>query len=179
MSLVSAAHNGNIALVQKLLDEGVDVNIQDNEGYTALILASTYRHIDIVKLLLNSGANTNFQNNVGETALLLASLRGRTDIARLLLTSGANPNLRDNDGFNVLMCGCNTGIRNLLTYHMNIIKIQSKFRGIQIRHKARTQKAYQQISTSLLPIDFDVSCMIGTYLSRMPYDPEVARRMVC
>ena len=178
MSLLKAVKDGNIALVKKLLDEGADPNLQTIHGYTALMWASMYEGADIAKLLLNSGADPNIQNSDGYTALILVSLKGHTDIRKLLLNHGANPNIQNKYGETALYWARgDEDFVELLTNHMNSIKIQSRIRGIQIRHKARTQKAYQQISTSLLPVDFDVSSMIGKYLSRMPYNPEVAKRM--
>jgi ankyrin repeat protein len=44
-----AAEKGNLDEVKKLLNQGIDVNIKDNEGNTALILASLYGHLEIVK----------------------------------------------------------------------------------------------------------------------------------
>jgi len=173
-ALMWASLNGHTSIVKLLLNSGADPNIQDTYRSTALIWASSY---DIVKLLLNSGANPNIQNNNEDTALMWAANYGHIDIIELLLTSGANPNIRDNDGFMCVSYIGNSDIVELLTYHMNIIKIQSRIRGNMTRKMARTQKAYQQISTSLLPVDFDVASMIGNYLSRMPYNPEVARRM--
>ena len=213
MSLVSVAQNGNIALVQKLLDDGANPNIQTTHGYTALMMATSYTgftdivglllnrgaypnmlnsfgdtalmlassvgHTDIVNLLLYSGANPNIQNNLGDTALIMASLRGHTDIVELLLYSGANPNIQNNLGDTALIWA-NSGeakIIHLLKNYMNISKIQSRIRGNITRNIARTQISYQQISTAQLPVDFDVASMIGKYLSRMAYDPEVAKRM--
>ena len=173
-ALMWASLNGHTSIVKLLLNSGADPNIQDTYRSTALIWASSY---DIVKLLLNSGANPNIQNNNEDTALMWAANYGHIDIIELLLTSGANPNIRDNDGFMCVSYIGNTGIRNLLTRHINIIKIQSKFRGIQIRHKARTQKAYQQRSAAQVPFDYFASGMIGKHLENMPYNPDVARRM--
>ena len=85
--------------VQILLAEGIDPNIQDNNGNTALILASYHGYIEIVRLLLTANANPNIQNNIGNTALILASMQGHTEIVRLLLDSnGANiANLQNNN----------------------------------------------------------------------------------
>ena len=113
----------------------------------SLVKAAQNGNIILVKKLLDDGADPNIQTTFGNSALMRASKYGRTDIIELL------------------------------THHINIIKIQSRFRGKITRRITRTQKAYQQIYTSLLPIDFDVSSMIGKYLSRMPYNPEVAKRM--
>ena len=70
-----------------------------------------------------------------------------------------------------------TDVVRLLERHIRSTKIQSSVRGIQRRRKARTQKALQQSKASLLPVDYDVSKMIGERLSRMPYNPEVAKRI--
>lgn len=39
-------------MVQALLAHGANVNIQDDEGSTALMCASEHGHVEIVKLLL-------------------------------------------------------------------------------------------------------------------------------
>ena len=65
----------------------------------------------------------------------------------------------------------------LRTKDINSIHIQSRFRGNQIRKKIKTQKAYQKLRTSQLPIDNEVSKIIAEYLSRMPYYPDVTRRI--
>lgn len=65
----------------------------------------------------------------------------------------------------------------LRTKDINSIHIQSRFRGNQIRKKIKTQKAYQKLRTSQLPIDNEVSNIIAEYLSRMPYYPDVTRRI--
>ena len=38
-------------------------------------------------------------------------------------------------------------------------------------------KASHQSKASLLPVDYDVSKMIGEILNKMPYNPEVAKRI--
>lgn len=47
-----AVSHGNIDMVQMLLDAGADINIQDEDGSTALMCAAEHGRIDIVKLLL-------------------------------------------------------------------------------------------------------------------------------
>ena len=68
-------------------------------------------------------------------------------------------------------------IVRLLERHIMSTKIQSRVRGIQRRNEINTQKASQKSKASLLPVDYDVSKMIGERLSRMPYNPEVAKRI--
>lgn len=47
-----AVSHGRMDMVQALLAHGANVNIQDDEGSTALMCASEHGHVEIVKLLL-------------------------------------------------------------------------------------------------------------------------------
>jgi ankyrin repeat protein len=58
-----------LATVRKLLDEGIDVNWKNENGYTGLMCASAYGHVGVVKLLLDRGALIDLQSNGGGTAL--------------------------------------------------------------------------------------------------------------
>nr|QBK92082.1 MAG: F-box domain and ankyrin repeat protein [Pithovirus LCPAC304] len=49
---LSYAEDGHLKSVESLLRFGIDPNIQDQRGWTALSLASLGGHIDIVRLLL-------------------------------------------------------------------------------------------------------------------------------
>ena len=54
---MSAAYNGNRSIVQELVVEGVDVDLADEQGKTALMLAVVSKRMDIVEVLLNAGAD--------------------------------------------------------------------------------------------------------------------------
>lgn len=47
-----AVSHGRLDMVQLLLQSGADMNIQDEDGSTALMCAAEHHHIEIVKLLL-------------------------------------------------------------------------------------------------------------------------------
>lgn len=47
-----AVSHGNVDMVKMLLGAGADINIQDEDGSTALMCAAEHGRIDIVKLLL-------------------------------------------------------------------------------------------------------------------------------
>lgn len=47
-----AVSHGRMDMVQALLAHGANVNVQDDEGSTALMCASEHGHVEIVKLLL-------------------------------------------------------------------------------------------------------------------------------
>lgn len=66
--------------------EGIDVNHQDNEGYTALMGVDhgvrQEKDVEFVRRLLELGANPNLENNEGETALSLFEEELYPEIAR-------------------------------------------------------------------------------------------------
>lgn len=66
-----AAENGNVPLLQAILEKGVDVNLTEDApasaGSTALHEACYHGHVDIVKLLMNAGADDTAKNENGET----------------------------------------------------------------------------------------------------------------
>ena len=46
-----------------------------------------------------------------------------------------------------------------------------------LRDANKRQKAYQQLSSAQLPTEYEASRLIGEHLSRMPYNPDVTRRI--
>lgn len=52
-----------------LLDNGADINAQNNYGNTALLIACGTGDIEIAQVLINRGADTIIQNVYGRTAL--------------------------------------------------------------------------------------------------------------
>lgn len=50
--MLTVSH-GRVDMVQMLIEAGADINIQDEDGSTALMCASVHGHIDIVKYLLS------------------------------------------------------------------------------------------------------------------------------
>ena len=55
--------------LRRLLDEGLDPNIRNYYGRTALIYATINDRLDIVRLLLEYNADPNITDDEGDTAL--------------------------------------------------------------------------------------------------------------
>ena len=96
--LLKAALAGDLAQVRALLEKGADIDQQDRDGATALILASQQGHEGIVQALLARGAEIDHQAKIGITALFIASVQGHEGIVKALLAEGANVELRENRG---------------------------------------------------------------------------------
>lgn len=102
--------------LQHLLDTGVDIDSQNNDGVTALMVAVFSYGNAIVKTLLDAGANIDLQNNDGMTALMAAVSDGNADIVKRVLDAGANIDLQNDDGMTALMVAAYNG-------HTEIVKI--------------------------------------------------------
>ena len=70
--------------VQFLPDTGADMEFQDRNGQTGLILAATRGYRDMVELLLKRGANPMLSDKGGRTALYWALANGHKEIAEIL-----------------------------------------------------------------------------------------------
>ena len=84
-----AVFDGVIARVQAELDKGVDVNTEDEFGFTPLHFAAWVGHKEIAELLISKGADVNAKNDEGKTPLDMAIDRNRTETADLLRKHGA------------------------------------------------------------------------------------------
>lgn len=67
-----AVSHGRMDMVQALLAHGADVNIQDDEGSTALMCASEHGHVEIVKLLLaQPGCDATLSDSVSNVPIYI------------------------------------------------------------------------------------------------------------
>ncbi|XP_035192361.1 ankyrin repeat and sterile alpha motif domain-containing protein 1B isoform X6 [Oxyura jamaicensis] len=63
-----AARNGHKAVVQVLLEAGMDVSCQTEKG-SALHEAALFGKVEVVRILLETGIDTNIKDNLGRTVL--------------------------------------------------------------------------------------------------------------
>src|SRR5690606_4966362 len=89
-----AAGEGDLAAVQALISEGLDVNAKDSDlRLTPLHYAAAGEHIDVVRYLLDAGADVNAIEPAvaGDTPLGHVAQNCSLAMARALLDAGANP----------------------------------------------------------------------------------------
>lgn len=106
--------------VKTLLARGVDPDLSDPDGNTALIIAAREGGIEVVRALLAARPRLNATNRFGETALMLAAYSGRTEVVRELLLEGADVN--HGRGWNPLLYAVFRG-------HGDIADLLLKFRA--------------------------------------------------
>jgi serine/threonine-protein phosphatase 6 regulatory ankyrin repeat subunit B len=94
---------GHTETVKLLLNSGAQVNIQNKDGTSALMLASCKRHITTVQFLLDHGAAVNLQDALGHSVLMQASYDGHSQVCQLLLNHGAEVDMLTEQNDSVLM----------------------------------------------------------------------------
>ena len=84
-----AAAQGDLPLVQQLLEEGTDINDTDAWGHTPLMSASWAGQMPVVRVLLERGADVNSTTSDDWTALRFAKAQGHPDVVAVLKAAGA------------------------------------------------------------------------------------------
>lgn len=97
--LMMAALKGHLALSDKLVKKGSDVN---KTGWTPLHYAASNGHADVIKLLLENHAYIDAESPNGSTPLMMASMYGNPQSVKLLLDEGADPLLKNQVGLTAL-----------------------------------------------------------------------------
>ena len=99
-----AVEAGDLANVEKFLNEGVAADAQDGRGATALHIAAARGHFEIAKVLIGEGADVNFLIVEGGTPLMAACSQTRPNLVQLLLMKGAEVNKKGHNGRSPLSC---------------------------------------------------------------------------
>mmetsp|Transcript_29344 Transcript_29344/g.82764 ORF Transcript_29344/g.82764 Transcript_29344/m.82764 type:complete len:628 (-) Transcript_29344:181-2064(-) len=94
-----AAAAGHAVCVELLLDHSPSIiNVREQNGYTALVLASSVGHLNTVKALLGRSADFDTPSEEGKTALMMACVNNHPSVVEALVQAGANPDLQESQG---------------------------------------------------------------------------------
>ncbi|WP_422865699.1 ankyrin repeat domain-containing protein [Brachyspira hyodysenteriae] len=89
-------------VIEELIDK-VNVNVQDEEGFTPLMNAIREREIEIVKILLEHNADvTKIKDNSGRNAFFWAAVLDELEMLKLFEKYNPDFNVSDNYGSNAL-----------------------------------------------------------------------------
>ncbi|KAL0261041.1 Glycerophosphocholine phosphodiesterase [Diplodia seriata] len=99
-----AAKSNFVQIVKLLVDAGVDINYQDEQGETALHLAARYGHTACAKTLITGTSDQKANVELAENAfawtpLFIACVDGHLDVAKLLIEAGADLEKADLSGW--------------------------------------------------------------------------------
>jgi ankyrin repeat protein len=125
--LLAATYEGNLQIVQALVEAGAKINqvpqglrewafnasrapITDrplmevaSHGDAALIVAIRRAHMPVVEYLLSKGAEPTIANNLGETPIFVAAVEGHGAAIKALLKKGVDPNTLETEKLTVSM----------------------------------------------------------------------------
>ncbi len=113
-----------------LIEKGLDIQLINSTGNSALIYASGHEQMDdIVKLLVQKGADIHLKNRYGNTSLLIALDNRNPAAAQFLIENGAEINRTNTDGFTPLSAAIHSSedeIASLLIKKGSVIAIKNK-----------------------------------------------------
>jgi len=110
IALFKAAALGELADAQRLVAEGVAVDVVESEGRTPLMVAAFDGHRHVVSFLLVEGADVDHRDGNGRTALMYASSGPFVETVELLLDAGAEVDAQGLlEGFTALMTAAAEG----------------------------------------------------------------------
>ncbi|KAK8750314.1 hypothetical protein OTU49_014774 [Cherax quadricarinatus] len=85
-----AAYYGQLPTVKLLIQNRAKVNLEGEDGETALLLAASNGHHEIIKLLISFGADPNHVDHMGNSALMYAAHNDHSHCANELLDHGVD-----------------------------------------------------------------------------------------
>ncbi|MEC1179525.1 ankyrin repeat domain-containing protein [Metasolibacillus meyeri] len=87
--MIKYAEQGNIEETLALVDAGVNINVTDTNGRTAVMAATYNNEVEIVKRLIERGADINIRDKQLNNVLLYAGASGYLSIVKLAIEAGA------------------------------------------------------------------------------------------
>ncbi len=100
--LLKVVQEGDGAGVTMAISAGADVNAQDKNGQSALIIAVRGNNTGTARRLLEKGANVNYMTPQGISPLMFAAQNRNKDMVQLLLENGADPRAEGPQGASML-----------------------------------------------------------------------------
>ncbi|CAG8668926.1 7325_t:CDS:2 [Rhizophagus irregularis] len=124
--MVAACENCSDVVKYLVKLSNVDIDLQNNEGESALYQAASMGNAEVVDILIDANANVECCNNENITPLIIAAYHGHAEVCRVLIDHGyANVNFQDSSQKTALSLACFEG-------HVEVTKILLA-RGANVR----------------------------------------------
>ena len=136
-----------VVIVQMLVDAGVDLNYQDDQGESALHIAARFGHSDCARILLQGSTKQqadpeSVEKTYGWTPLFVACVDGHLGVAELLINAGADLNRCDTSGWT---CAEHAALRG----HLKIARRLAQLVPPRLSNPEFTSKATAHSSSSI------------------------------
>ena len=93
---------------------GIDINMKDDRGCSALVWAARNGHLPVCSYLLEKGADVNSVSYGGLTPLHHACMASFESVVGKLIESGADANMKDESGNSPLNWATSRGVLNIV-----------------------------------------------------------------
>lgn len=168
--LIIACRTGIIERIEKLLDDGANINGPNESGQTPLITAVQNQRGRIVKYLLDRGADINIKHGVYKYSAI--DVATTAESVEVLVKAGANIESR----FNGM-----TPLHNAVSSGKNIIVETLLYAGANIEAVVNNNDPYYDGSTPLMIAvndgDYDMCALLISRSANVNY--ETPRRKTC
>lgn len=117
--LLQAAAQGERSKIQDLLSEDIDINVQDANKRTAVMIATYNNDVEMARMLIEAGADVNIQDDRQNNPFLYAGAEGYLEILNFTITAGADSSITNRYGGTALIPASEHGyldvVQELLT----------------------------------------------------------------
>lgn len=128
--LLEAASQQDTEKVKELIAQNAELNSQDSEGRTALMIA-TYNHDPhTAKALIDAGADLNIQDNMQNNCFLYSGAEGYLDILRFAIEAGADTTITNRYGGTALIPAAERG-------HVEVVEELLNETDVDVNHVNR------------------------------------------
>ncbi|KAL0450777.1 UNVERIFIED_CONTAM: hypothetical protein Slati_1634100 [Sesamum latifolium] len=109
--LLFVAQSGDVVALKALIAHGdFDLDMQDDRGFSAVMVAAMEGHVDAFRLLVYAGADVKLCNKSGENAITLSKLSKNRDLfEKVMLEFALEKGNRISGGFYALHCAARRG----------------------------------------------------------------------
>ncbi|MCX5774007.1 MAG: ankyrin repeat domain-containing protein [Fusobacteria bacterium] len=145
---IDVVMNGDLEKVNHFIENGMDLNLQNSEGRTALIYASYLGLKDIVALLLEKGVLLEITDKKEKTAFVYAVERADVELMKLLISHGSKmdlENLNIKNKIKKFVDDGNIGVLNLLFGYSYIEKAENEITDVE---EGALDNSFESMNTS-------------------------------
>jgi len=129
-SIIKAVEQNQLEEVEKALKNGIDVNTQNHEKKSLLLIATHKGNFEMAKLLVSYGANVNLQDEISDSPFLYAGASGKTAFVKLFLQNGARFDVFNRYNGSALIPACERG-------YVETVKLLANTKDFPIDHVNR------------------------------------------
>jgi len=129
-SIVDLVSTNDLKAVKSALDQGADINSQDKDGRSLLLIATVKKYMEMANLLVSYKADVNLQDHQSDSAFLYAGASGQTELVKLFLKNGARFDIFNRYNGTALIPACERG-------HTETVKILVTTEGFPVNHVNR------------------------------------------